>query len=111
MKTYSLAMLFLGLIFDIILILFVIISILLIYSLLMISVETKTFDNGLMRLVGLSKCGYVAMVLTQALMFILPALIFGLILSMPCLWILYQKLFTADQGYTPSIIPSSGALI
>ena len=96
MKLYSLAMLFLGLIFDIILILFVIISILLIYSLLMISVETKTFDNGLMRLVGLSKSGYVAMILTQALMFILPAMVLGLIMSMPALWLLYQRLFTAD---------------
>ena len=35
----------LGLLFSIIVILFVVISILLIYSLLMISVETKTFEK------------------------------------------------------------------
>ena len=43
-----------GLIFDIIILLFVIISVLLIYSLLMISVETKTFEIGVMRMVGLA---------------------------------------------------------
>ena len=45
---------FIGLIFDVIIILFVIFSILLIYSLLLISVETKTLDIGIMRMVGLS---------------------------------------------------------
>lgn len=45
---------FIGLIFDVIIILFVIFSILLIYSLLLISVETKALDIGIMRMVGLS---------------------------------------------------------
>ena len=64
MKTYASAEMFLGLIFDIIIILFVIVSILLIYSLLMITIETKTFESGIMRLVGLSSNGYVSMILT-----------------------------------------------
>ena len=51
-----------GLIFDIMLILFVAISVLLIYSLLMINIETKTFDIGVMRLVGLSKGGFIGMI-------------------------------------------------
>ena len=53
---------FLGLIFDIIILLFVILSVLLIYSLLMISVETKTFEIGVMRMVGLSKGGLIILV-------------------------------------------------
>jgi hypothetical protein len=57
------AILFLGIVFNIIIILFIIISSLLIYSLLMISIETKTFDNGVMRLTGLSKNGFVGMIL------------------------------------------------
>ena len=40
-KSYSFGTLFLGLIFDVVLVLFVIVSILLIYSLLMITVEEK----------------------------------------------------------------------
>jgi hypothetical protein len=55
---------FIGLIFDIILILFIVVSILLIYSLLMISVETKTFEFGVMRMVGLSERGFITMILT-----------------------------------------------
>ena len=41
---------FVGLIFDVLLLIFVVVSCLLIYSLLLISVETKTFEIGVMRL-------------------------------------------------------------
>jgi ABC-type antimicrobial peptide transport system permease subunit len=54
--------LFLGLIFDIIILLFVSISVLLIYSLLMISIETKTFEFGVIRMLGVSKNGLILMV-------------------------------------------------
>jgi hypothetical protein len=50
MEEYGQAMLFLGLIFDVIILLFTILSILLFYSLLMISVESKTFEFGIMRM-------------------------------------------------------------
>lgn len=63
MELLSYATLLLGLVFGIIVILFITISILLIYSLLMISVETKTFDTGIQRMVGLSKSGCIQMVL------------------------------------------------
>ena len=63
MQIFSSAILFLGLIFDIIVLLFVILSILLIYSLLMVSVETKTFEFGVMRMVGLSKGGIISMII------------------------------------------------
>jgi hypothetical protein len=55
MQLLSLGSLNLGLIFSIIVILFTVVSVLLIYSLLMISVETKSFENGVLRLVGLSQ--------------------------------------------------------
>ena len=56
--------LFIGMIFDIILIILVIVSILLIYSLLLVSVETKTLEIGIMRQTGLTKKGLVALILT-----------------------------------------------
>lgn len=62
MSTLSQGVLFLGLIFDIIILLFVIIAILLIYSLLMISIESKSFEIGVMRMVGLSKGGIIMMI-------------------------------------------------
>ena len=43
LEPYSYAVMFVGLIFDILIIIFVVVAILLIYSLLLISVETKTF--------------------------------------------------------------------
>ena len=62
MRLFSAAILMIGLIFDIMLIMFIMISVLLIYSLLMITIETKTFDIGVMRMVGLSGKGFVAMI-------------------------------------------------
>lgn len=63
MKTYALAVLFIGLIFSIIILLFIMISTLLVYSLLMITIETKAFENGIMRMQGLSKAGFSGMIL------------------------------------------------
>ena len=45
-------------------VIFVVVACLLIYSLLLISVETKTFEIGVMRLIGLSKFGFVGMIFT-----------------------------------------------
>lgn len=49
------AVVMLGLIFNVVLLLLISISIILIYSLLMVTVETKTFDQGVLRMIGLSK--------------------------------------------------------
>ena len=54
LEPYSYAVMFIGLIFDVLLIIFVVVAILLVYSLLLISVETKSFEFGVMRLVGLT---------------------------------------------------------
>ena len=64
MESYSFAVLFIGLIFDILLLIFIAVSCLLIYSLLLISVETKAFETGVMRMVGLTKRGFIGMILT-----------------------------------------------
>ena len=111
MSKLSFAVLFIGLIFDILLIMFIIVAILLIYSLLMISVETKTFEIGVMRLVGLSKSGFIAMIFTQAGMFVFPAVILGFGCSLPCIFLIYDLLFTSDLGFTPSIVPKTGAIL
>ena len=90
-------------------IIFVVVAILLIYSLLLISVETKTFEIGVMRLVGLTKGGFIAMVLTQASLFVLPAVILGFVVAFPTIYILYDSTFSDSLGYMPSIVPSAGA--
>lgn len=64
MSLYTIGYLFIGLMFNLIIALFIGISVLLIYSLLMITVETKTFEMGVMRMVGLNKTGLIVLVLT-----------------------------------------------
>ncbi len=98
MQGYENSLLVLGLVFNIIMILFIIISILLIFSLLMNSVEQKSFENGIMRLVGLSKFEYMAMILTQAFMFVLPSIIAGYLLSIPLLWYGFTHVLNTNLG-------------
>ena len=89
MKRSSSASLLLGLLFGIIILLFVVISVLLIYSLLMISVETKTFDNAVLRLVGLSKANCIQMILIQSFLFVVPSILAGYVASIPALHFVY----------------------
>lgn len=95
-----------GLIFDIIILLFVILSILLIYSLLMISVESKTFDFGVMRMVGLSKGGIISMIMLQSFMFVIPSVLFGFIMCFPTLHIIENFIFSDDSGMEKTTVPS-----
>lgn len=111
MSNLSQGVLFLGLIFDIIILLFVIIAILLIYSLLMISIESKSFEIGVMRMVGLSKGGIIMMIFVQAAVFVLPAIIFGLILSAPALKGLYAYMFSDDVNLKKDYMPNKYAVL
>jgi ABC-type antimicrobial peptide transport system permease subunit len=62
------------------------------------SVEQKSFENGIMRLVGLSKFEYMAMILTQAFMFVLPSIIAGYLLSIPLLWYGFTHVLNTNLG-------------
>jgi len=109
MEGYSDAIMLIGLTFSVINIIFIILSSLLIYSLLMITVETKDFENGILRLVGLSKLAYSCMILLQAVSFVLPSIILGFAVSPLCLWALNSFLFSADMGIKHSYFPSGMA--
>ena len=107
MQGFSQAILMLGLIFDIIILLFVILSVLLIYSLLLISVESKTFEFGVMRMVGLNTTGIIAMILIQGFMFVVPSLLVGFILAPPSINGIYGVLFTEDMGIDLTPVPTA----
>jgi len=81
-KKSELSVIFLQLVFSLVMFLLVTISILLIYSLLMLSVESKSFEFGVMRMVGLSKGNVVALIIIQSFTFVIPSLIFGFIFSL-----------------------------
>ena len=108
---YNYFVMFIGLIFNILLIIFVVVAILLVFSLLMISVEKKSFEFGVMRLVGLTKAGFVAMVLTQAGMFVLPAVVSAFMFSFPIIYVIYASMFGESLGYSPSVVPSGTAVL
>lgn len=93
MKLSSAASLLLGLLFSIIIVLFVVVSVLLIYSLLMISVETKTFETGVLRLLGLTKYDCIQMILIQSFFYVIPAIILGYIGSIPALYGIFAVMF------------------
>ena len=91
-KQLSFAIMLLGLVFDVVILLLMAVSVLLIYSLLMITVEEKTFDSAIMRLVGLSKMGYASNIFVQASFFVVPSIICAFATSIPVLYFLYQLL-------------------
>ena len=105
MHTFSGGILAIGLVFDIMLIMFIMISVLLIYSLLMITIETKTFDTGVMRMIGLSGRGFVALIFTQAVMFVLPSITLALISVVPSLWFIYDKIEKTKLPWSTSLLP------
>ena len=59
----------------------------------MISVETKTHEIGILRILGLTKIGLVGMILTQASIFVLPAAVFGFLVAYPVIYLLFSTLF------------------
>lgn len=62
LQVFNYSVLLVGLVFNVILLVFIVISVLLIYSLLMIGVETKTMETGIMRMLGTDKVGLITMV-------------------------------------------------
>lgn len=81
-KVAHLSVTFLGLVFNLVMLLLFTISVLLIYSLLMLSVENKSFDLGVMRMVGLSKTNVIALVVMQSFTFVVPSIIAGFSISL-----------------------------
>ncbi len=79
LQLYNLFGLFLALILDVIIFTLMFLSVLLIYSLLMVAVETKTFETGVMRMLGMPRVRVVQLLLLQAMFFAIPALLIGLL--------------------------------
>ncbi|KAG2388720.1 hypothetical protein C9374_000159 [Naegleria lovaniensis] len=73
--------LFVGLIISIILVVLSLLSVVLIYSLLMINVENRRFEMGLLRILGLKRIHLVELILVQAMWYGIPAWMIGLIIG------------------------------
>jgi ABC-type antimicrobial peptide transport system permease subunit len=67
--------------------------------------ETKTFENGIMRLSGLSNYKVSGMIILQASMFVLPSIVFSMICIVPLLLVI-----TSALNLETSPVPSGGAV-
>ncbi|EFC43843.1 predicted protein [Naegleria gruberi] len=97
--------LFVGLIISIILIVLCLLSVVLIYSLLMINVENRRYEMGLLRMIGLKRRNLVELILVQAMWYGIPAWILGLIigqLSYSVVAILLSTQLEANVSYIVS---------
>ena len=92
MEKVKMFSLYLGLILSIILTILFLLSMLLIYSLLMISIETRTFELGVHRMCGMTRFNIVKLLIVQAFSFSIPAWILGLTISQIIVAIISAKL-------------------
>jgi ABC-type antimicrobial peptide transport system permease subunit len=107
--------LFLGLILNIIIFILLFLSVLLIYSLLMVSVETRTFQMGIMRMVGMRRSELVQLLLVQALGYSVPSVALGLALAKlggvaASYYFLSLTGIPIDASLTPSAVAMAAAL-
>lgn len=108
-KLAQLSVTFLQLIFNLVMLLLFLISVLLIYSLLMLSVESKSFELGVMRMVGLSKNNIITLIIFQSFMFVVPSIICGFAVSMTFLQV--AKYYAENTLHLDfEAIPSMGSV-
>jgi len=111
LEILSIALLLFNQIFTLVIFIFLVIAVLLIYSLLMIGVETKTLETGIMRMVGVSKRGNVASVLVNSLLFVIPAVISGFILCVPVLALGFKFIFKEQLTGAFKPFPSTSSVL
>lgn len=87
---YSYISMFLGLIIDVSIVVLLFLCVILIYSLLVINVESRTFELGVLRMVGSTREEVVGLLLTQALAYALPAWVVGLPLAQLVTYIVFK---------------------
>ena len=87
------------------------ISVFLIYSLLMVSVETKIFETGISRMIGFKKINVYATLILQGLSYSIPGVVFGLVASQIAFIFVGQYLNNLLQVTLTPRISSRGVLI
>ena len=101
---------FFGIILNLVVIMLSVLSIMLISSMLLVSVEGKAFEIGVMRMLGFSKLSIIVLLLTQALVFVIPSLPLAFFASFPLLSF-FSQLFASEVGYGFEPVPTLSAII
>ena len=74
LHTLEMGILVVSMIFSITKVVFSVIAILIIYSLLMVSIESKNFEMAVIRMVGFRQSGIIMLIMVQSFFYVLPAL-------------------------------------
>eukprot|EP01116_Phalansterium_solitarium_P009244 TRINITY_DN23310_c0_g1_i1.p1 TRINITY_DN23310_c0_g1~~TRINITY_DN23310_c0_g1_i1.p1 ORF type:complete len:1055 (+),score=403.59 TRINITY_DN23310_c0_g1_i1:200-3364(+) len=87
-RAFNVVSMFLGLIINIIIFILLFICVVLIYSLLITNVETRTFEMGMLRMLGMKRTELITLMLNQALSYVLFSFPLGLLVSqLLCVWL------------------------
>jgi hypothetical protein len=97
---YKLVGMFFSLVISIITAVLIILLALLIYSLLLISVESRNFDVAVMRMIGTSRLGVCRLIIVQSLFISLPPWLLGLAVANP---LITAALSSAVEGRSESL--------
>ena len=111
LEQFSVVSMFTSLLFSMILALFIAISIILVHSLIMTSIQQQFFDIGIKRMIGENEAGVALSIILQTFAFSLPGIILAFICSFPALFLINKFAFEELLGITISIIPSFDAII
>ncbi|KAM9977271.1 hypothetical protein ACTFIR_011130 [Dictyostelium discoideum] len=82
----------LGQLLNLIVFVFLLLSILLIYTTLMIDVDSMTFNNGVFRMLGAKFSFIIELIVSKTIIFTVPSIIIGLIVSQIFLFIIVDQL-------------------
>ena len=77
----------------------------------MVSVDQKTFDNGVVRVVGVSKLDCILFVTMQTLVFVIPSLIMSYSMAIVINHFVLRLLYTPEMGLSFSPLPDYFATI
>jgi ABC-type antimicrobial peptide transport system permease subunit len=104
-QTLEMGILIVNLIFNLIKSLLIMISILIIFSLLMISIESKYFEIAVIRMVGLKKHGVIGLIVCQSFLYVIPAISFAFGVSILILQkaaVIFQQMYNIEIETIPS---------
>lgn len=110
MENSSLYLSMIGLIFDAVLVTFVELCVMLLHSLLSLSVQEKTYEYGVMRMVGMNNRHIIKLICLQCALFVAPANLLAFVSSIPCLAILLKLLLGDDPELNLAPFPSGNSL-
>lgn len=104
---YKFLSLFVGLVVQVIIVIFAILCFILLYSHLIYSVESRNAEMGILRLLGMQKCGVIHLTLAEVVIIAVPFWGFGVGIAQIVFHTLVSALGKAFGASLPKSIPSS----